>query len=151
MRQSPISSPSWLQEVVRTSVAGVSNPRKTRSYLLCGGSHHSPLRGARLTPYDLSFFQYAHVQPHPDPSQDRTVVDAPLQNRSQVCRLNRVEELGNVGINNPIDAQLQTLVPKIAQCPVRAMLPPESIRERMKVRFIHRFQQHDHGSLHNLI
>jgi hypothetical protein len=46
------------------------------------------------------------VQPHPDQSQDGTVVDSLLEDGSQLFPGNRVEELCDVGIDNPIDVVL---------------------------------------------
>jgi hypothetical protein len=74
-----------------------------------------------------------------------------LENGSKVSPVDVIEKLLDVGINNPVDAPFQTLLPQVGQCLMSTVLTPETIREPTEVRLVDGFQDHRHRSLHDLV
>jgi hypothetical protein len=70
------------REGVKRASAGEANSPKTENYPLCGRRNRCPLRSTNFLVGDSVPLHHAHVQPHPDQSQDGPVVDALLEDGS---------------------------------------------------------------------
>ena len=105
---------------------GETAPGK-KSLQLCRESNRTALWRTRLKIAHRPLLKYSRIKPFANQSRDHTIPHPVLKKRPKMRRLQGVEKLGDVQVQNPPIPTRHTLLPQVAQRPMGRPVRPEPV------------------------
>jgi hypothetical protein len=91
------------------------------------------------------------VEPFATQPQYASIIDPLLDNRPQIAPLQVVEKSTDIRIDSPSDVHRPTLLPQLVQRLMGTVALPETMGKGMEIMLEDGFQDHDPGSLDDLV
>jgi site-specific DNA recombinase len=98
----PLASGSRQNDGSPPTPGGTDSAPRVQSYLLRKGSDHRALRSSCLGRHHLPILHHSSLQPFADQADDTAVADPVLDEAGEPFVAHRVEEPGDVGVQDPV-------------------------------------------------
>ncbi len=120
-------------------------------YPLCTRRHHPTLGRTYVGITHLPFFPHSRLQPFGYQAFDYSILHPAAQKFFHPAMINRVEELRQINLKNPLHFLLEALLSQVVQRLVLRASRSEPEGERQELLLVDRLQDHRHRFLEDLV